>query len=143
MQSASRWLNWKPEQAKALELTTDRTDKTSSSVSSVSCQLGPFLMGKTAGQDPNLWQEDFSAWAKDSCTASNRCFSGVSSLYVHFCEWSLKNNLIACMRGTFEVLLEVNGFENYDGLVAGVVLKVDLKVLVAEYPVIEREADLR
>jgi hypothetical protein len=103
----------------------------------------PVEMPSLSAQDPSFWSDDFAKWALAECLWLDRgCFSA-SVLYDSFCDWCSKQDTVACMLETFEALLEDEGFLIAGGQVSGLMLKTDLKLLAAEYPVLKPKAGLR
>ena len=138
MPSASRWLNWKPENANTPALTTDRTARTArsgpslvQSGSSVSLSVTPISENRVVIQEPSFWADDFGRWALECCLFRDRCFGGVKALHNHFCDWCNAQGPPGCMLETFEALLEDEGFLLAGGLVSGLVLREDWETVHA------------
>jgi hypothetical protein len=79
--------------------------------------------------DPNAWAQDFERWAISECVYRPRGFQSTSSLHINFCDWTIRHNSVPCRRMEFDALLSMQGFFEADGLVHGLMLGSDLKVL--------------
>ncbi len=60
--------------------------------------------------DPAEWRELFARWLGSVCVHDPRCWGGVGSLHVAFCEWAIAQDDVPCVRFTFECLLRELGF---------------------------------
>ena len=93
-------------------------------------QLLERRMGMRA-DDPEEWRSDFVLWLDSDCTLHPRCFSGLSSLHLAFCEWEQARREVPCTRETFAAMLYELGFlmGEVEGttLVSGLILKDDLE----------------
>ncbi len=77
-------------------------------------------IGQHPAPRPGRVAETVNEMAGFSCVRHPRCFGGVGSLHIAFCEWDSGRGRVPCNRDTFELLLEELGF--LMGEVAGVVL---------------------
>jgi hypothetical protein len=80
-------------------------------------------------RDPAAWKEDFDRWRAENCAyrEGRDDWGGIGCLWVAFCEWAVKHDSVHCERQTFERLLADDGYRCVEGMVAGLVLKVDLE----------------
>jgi hypothetical protein len=75
---------------------------------------------------PDAWRDAFHKWATTACVFRDRCFGGIGSLLVHFCEWTDANSTVTrCTRQTFERLLTDADFLLADGFVSCLILAED------------------
>jgi hypothetical protein len=77
--------------------------------------------------DPFAWAEDFHRWALSRCAYRDRCFGGIGVLHRDFCEWAASHESVPCTRRTFEQLLSQSGFYFAEGMVSGLILRVDFE----------------
>jgi hypothetical protein len=75
--------------------------------------------------DPAAWRDAFWCWIEAECVFRQRCFGGIGSLHVHFCEWAKDHDSVPSTRQTFERLLADAGFLIADGMVSELVLAED------------------
>ena len=94
-----------------------------------SADSGGLFGFRMSSPDPNAWTQDFERWAISECLFRARGFQSTSSLHISFCDWTLRHNSVPCRREEFEALLSMEGFLEADGLVHGLMLTSDLKVL--------------
>lgn len=96
------------------------------------------LRGAHAGMaehDPEAWSDDFLMWLKSGRVVHREGtddWGGVGCLHIDFCEWAVVHDSVPCARRTFEQLLEEDGFYVADGLVRGVVLRVELDSAIGQ-----------
>ena len=98
--------------------------------SSVSSSPGGGEIISAPEHDPTAWRSDFNQWMSQN-TIHRKGYDdsgGVHFLWVDFCESAITYNSAPCMRPTFERLLTDAGFELRDGMVLGLILKVDLQI---------------
>ncbi len=82
---------------------------------------------QSPAHDPEAWKEDFHHWSLDHCMYLDRCLGGIGTLCSDFGEWATGHSSVPCTRQTFERLLTDAGFFFADGMVYGLILKVDLE----------------
>lgn len=86
----------------------------------------PETQPEPAADDPDAWREAFHQWRTWQCVSKDRCFGGIGSMHIHFCEWTVQSSTVApCTRATFEGLLSDAGFLLADGFVSGLILAED------------------
>ena len=85
--------------------------------------------------DPSAWSEDLHRWLLEQCVYRDRCFNGIWALHRDFCEWVIAHDGVPCHRPAFEQLLHGCGFLSADGMVYGLMLRVDFVQL--EYAAVE------
>jgi len=73
------------------------------------------------------WKEDFHRWALENCVYRARCFGGVKALHNDFCDWAIARDEVPCRRKAFEWLLREAGMFFADGLVSGLILRLDFE----------------
>jgi len=125
MLASRRWRDWRPSEIRleSRELEAPEPPKLAS-VSSVSCNLGPSQRIAPSEEipphDPAEWREPLIRWVGSVCMSDPRCWGGVGSLHLAFCEWAIAQCDVPCTRFVFECLLRELGFEIDE--IAGVVL---------------------
>jgi hypothetical protein len=139
MLGIDRWLSWRPadekfdaslecELPKLTEPTSEAADGTSvSSVSSAFRQSQNFL-GGMAHHDHEAWSADFGVWVQARCAhrEGKDDWGGVGAMVVDFGQWAVRHDSVPCTRQVLEALLREAGFILMDGMVQGLVLRVDL-----------------
>lgn len=82
-----------------------------------------------AHHDPEDWSAEFAAWVKERCAhrEGKDDWGGVGALLVDFGEWAVSHNSVPCTRLVLEALLRDAGFHVANGMVQGLVLRVDLR----------------
>lgn len=123
----SKWLDWKPgDEIISVFPYPALTELTKpQSVSFVSATPGNSQIISVPADNPAAWREPFQTWATSQCVFKDRCFGGISSLYVRFSEWCIAHDAVPCPRDTFERLLVDAGFLIADGLASGLILRED------------------
>jgi hypothetical protein len=92
---------------------------------------------------PDPWREDFARWKSNYCI-HRECrddWGGIGCLWVDFCGWAAKHDSVHCERQTFERLLTDEGYRCVEGMVAGLVLRVDLDAALCAGPETDRNRD--
>jgi hypothetical protein len=136
MPGIDRWRKWTPSDERFCTLVEPELTKPTevspqadevSSVSFVSPdveQMQNFSCGM-ATHDPACWETEFESWAPLACVFRDGCFGGIGCLHVDFAEWCTAHASVPCTRRIFELLLRSQGLAVRDGMVHGLVLKVD------------------
>jgi hypothetical protein len=91
-------------------------------------QAAPGASEDMSSHSPDAWREAFNRWRAENC-AHRECrddWGGIGCLWVAFCEWTVKHDSVHCERRTFERLLADEGYRCVEGMVASLVLRVDL-----------------
>jgi hypothetical protein len=82
-------------------------------------------------QDHEAWAEDFAAWMKERCAhrEGKDDWGGIGGMLVDFGEWAVGHNSVPCTRLVLEALLRAAGFHVANGMVQGLVLRIDLEAI--------------
>jgi hypothetical protein len=82
---------------------------------------------------PEIWRKDFARWKAENCIhrEGRDDWGGIGCLWVDFCEWAVEHDSVDCDRRTLERLLADDGHRCVEGMVAGLVLRVDLDAALA------------
>ena len=97
-------------------------------------QAATELTGDFDVPDLAEWQGDFDDWKAQRCVhrEDKDDWGGISALLVDFAEWCVARNAVPCSaRATFEQLITAAGFHLNEGMVAGLVLRVDLEAVLS------------
>ena len=131
MLAIDRWRKWQPSDKKLDESPGYEPSKPSEPTfggfeGSDSRKIQNF--SESVPDAPQAWREDFARWEAENCIhrEGRDDWGGIGCLWVDFCEWAVSHNSVRCDRRTFERLLADDGFRCAEGMVAGLVLRVDL-----------------
>jgi hypothetical protein len=82
-----------------------------------------------AHHDHEAWSADFAIWMKERCAhrEGKDDWGGVGPMMLDFGEWAVSHNSVPCTRLVLEALLRDAGFHVANGMVQGLVLRVDLR----------------
>ena len=82
---------------------------------------------KNVDQDPAEWRKDLRRWVVQNCVHRSGMWdsSATEYLWCDYCSWSFAIDLVPCKKNTFEHLLTVAGFPVRNGVVGGLLLRVD------------------
>ena len=97
MLASRRWRNWNPpeifQECPEHELTEPTESAPLPVLSVVSVPSLP--VSETTAPSASIpldsaeWREPFSRWLDFACVRSPRCFGGLNSLHIAFCEWTV------------------------------------------------------
>ena len=123
----SKWLDWQPGNEIISTFLEPKLTKPTkpTSVSFVRAKSGEAQIISDPADDSAAWRAGFCGWMALACVVRDRCFGGIGSLYIQFCEWTIAHNAAPCTRETFEVLLTNAGYSLADGMVSGLILAED------------------
>ncbi len=137
MLASRRWRDWSPPESseKRPEHEPPKPPKPILSVLSVPTLA---VSEKSSESDrippdsPDAWRPDFARWRAERCVSrqGHDDIAGIGCLLVDFAEWCAAHDTVPCTRATFERLLTDAGFRCAEGMVAGLVLRVDLEAVL-------------
>jgi hypothetical protein len=95
-------------------------------------QILDLLQSRAATPEESPIDEGWGLWLLEQCTFRDRCFGGVGALYLSLARWCADHGRpVPESRAAFVAALQAEGFQvGSAGLVAGLVLKVDLDAVL-------------
>jgi hypothetical protein len=77
--------------------------------------------------DTDEWRTSVIAWLTCQCSTHRHLYGSLRCLHEAFCEWEAAGGGVPCTRLTFEAILGEQGYDMYEGMVAGLALHASVE----------------